>query len=120
MLSQAFRPNVASYQARVVRLGMPKSAPGTSFDVRNAFMRANRRHGPSSPRGLRSTMRTFVIRSSRKPNAMANPHIENRHAVARLRIGPFPRRISQIGQLASNPIGQLGNAHVHAFEYEGR
>ena len=73
MCSHARRPNLASYQARGVRLGMPKSVPVTSLGDRSSFMRANRRHGPSSPRGLRSTILMLVICSSFRPNAVASP-----------------------------------------------
>ena len=96
---------------RPQRLHAGKSAPRSFEPARIAVDDAD----------IRDPLEPQAERDDQSALAAANDqHIENRHAVARLRIGPFPRRISQICQLASNPIGQLGNAHVHAFEYEGR
>ncbi len=113
------RPNFASYQARTVRLGMPKSMPATSLGVRSSVMRAKRRQGPSSPRGLRSTILMLVIRSSFRPNAVASPlwpaptiSTSRTRAPSRERGRVHSRgRIAQIGQLAPHPIRELGNAH---------
>src|SRR5712671_4677108 len=50
-----------------------ESMPVTSFGVRISLMRANRRQGPSNPRGQRSMILTLVIRSSFSPNAVPRP-----------------------------------------------
>ena len=122
MRSHACRPNFVSYHARAVRLGMPKSMPVTSFGVRNSFMRANRRQGPSSPRGLRSItyigypLKLQTKRSRKSALATADDqYVQDRRAV--LRVWHRSTLEGDIPDMSAraDPIRELGNVHSHAY-----
>ena len=71
--SQLPAPCCASYQARGVRLGTPRSGPVTYFGVRSVRIRAKLSQGPARSSGFSSTTSTFETRSRARPNAAARP-----------------------------------------------
>ena len=67
--SQPSAPCFASYQARKVSAGKPRSGPVRCLGERRMSMRAKVSHGPSRPRGARSTQRRLRTpsRAARRP-----------------------------------------------------
>ena len=116
MRSHARRPNFASYQARGVRLGMPKSMPVTSLEVRSSC-----HAGKSAPRPLEPTgiaihdpdigypLELQAERGRKSALAAANDqHIEDPGAVPIARDRPLPREDSSDTSARAAPDPRAG------------